>query len=97
MTDEEVKQACIDIWTNAMALFDAVEARGKDAPIDDMETLMKLTVLLDKTEEMRVYYAHRNIQRMMALGISPDRIMEMAKSPDGQEQLKAFLRERRGG
>ncbi len=75
----EMKQVCISLSDAALALFDLIDAEGIDAPVDGHEGIERLKAVLDATEEIRIYYTLRNIQRMLALGISPSTLLEEAK------------------
>ncbi len=75
----EMKQVCISLSDAALALFDFIDAEGVDAPVDGHEGIERLKAVLDATEEIRIYYTLRNIQRMLALGISPSTLLEEAK------------------
>ena len=75
----EMKQTCISLSDAALALFDFIDVEGIDAPVDGHEGIAKLKAVLDATEEIRVYYTLRNVQRMLALGISPTTLLEEAK------------------
>jgi hypothetical protein len=67
----EMKQMCIYLSDSALALFDFIDAGGIDAPIDDHDGITQLKAVLETSEEIRKYYALRNIQRMLSLGMSP--------------------------
>ncbi len=75
MTD--IKQLCLDISSAAMALFDMVDEKGVDEPLVDENGPFILKKLLDPTFEIKEYYLRRSIQRMLALGYSPEMIARM--------------------
>ncbi len=72
----DVKQACIDLSTAAINLFDLVDADGVDAPMDDFVGIAKLVSVVTKAEDIREYYAARNIERILALGTSPEVLLK---------------------
>ncbi len=75
----EMKQVCISLSDAALGLFDLIDSEGIDAPVNDHDGREKLKAVMDATEEIRIYYTLRNIQRMLALGISPTTLFEKAK------------------
>ncbi len=74
----DMKQACLDLSSAAIALFDLLEEKGDMAPLEDIGDMLKLVALVDKTTEIREYYFRRNVQRMLALGVSPEALLRMA-------------------
>jgi hypothetical protein len=75
----EMKQVCISLSDAALALFDLIDAEGIDSPVDSQEGITTLKAVMDATEEIKIYYTLRNIQRMLALGISPSTLLEKTK------------------
>ncbi len=69
-TPADVKQACIDLSTAAIALFDLIDADGVDAPIDSHDGIASLRAMKEASEALRFYYAALNVERMVALGLS---------------------------
>lgn len=78
----DMKQACLDLSNAAIALFDLIDQDGVQAPLDDWAGVLKLKAVVDAGEVIRGYYQRRNIQRMLALGISPDELLRMAGGAD---------------
>ncbi len=74
-TPADVKQACIDLSTAAIVLFDLIDADGVDAPMDDFVGIAKLVSVVNRAEEIRAYYAVRNVQRILGLGVSPEALL----------------------
>lgn len=73
----DMKQACLDLSNAAIALFDLIDADGVQAPLDGIAGVMKLKAVVDAAEEIRSYYERRNIQRLLALGVSPAELLRM--------------------
>lgn len=72
-------QVCLDLSKAATDVFDLIEAEGLDAPMETVDHILKLKAIVDNTEVLRSYYFRRNIQRMLALGVLPSHLMEMAE------------------
>lgn len=72
-----MKQACLDLSNAAIALFDLIEEKGDMAPLDSLDDLPTLMKVINEANHIRDYYNRRNIQRMLALGVSPDHLMKM--------------------
>jgi hypothetical protein len=79
MTDVEMKQLCVDLSKAAIALFDLIEEKGLNAPLEDLDGAMHLKNLIDLSDDIRGYYMRVNLQRMMALGVDPADLLRMAK------------------
>lgn len=79
METADMKQKCLDLSTAAMALFDLIEAEGIDAPMDKIENILTLANVIEVGSEIKQYYAQRNIQRMLALGVSPAALLRLAE------------------
>ncbi len=79
----DLKQACLDLSNAALALFDVVETEGLDAPLEDYDSMAKLKAVIDTSEEIRNYYYHRNIRRMLALGVAPQTLLKMFEENNG--------------
>ncbi len=75
----DVKQICLDLSNAALVLFDLVESKGDAAPLEDYNDMAILRLVVDKSEAIRSYYYHRNLQRMLALGLSPETLLKMVK------------------
>jgi hypothetical protein len=75
----EMKQACLYLSDSALALFDLIDAEGVEAPINDHNGITQLKAVFDTAEQIRKHYALHNIQRMLALGISPSDFIEKFK------------------
>ncbi len=82
-TQLDLTQACLDLSNAALALFDIIDAKGVNAPLEDHGDMMKLMTVIDSSEKIRAYYYHRNIQRMLALGVSPETLLRMGKEDNG--------------
>lgn len=82
-TTADMKQACLDLSNAAIALFDLIDEDGVTAPMEGMDGIMKLKAVVDSSEKIRGYYERRNIQRMLALGVSPATLLRMAGGADG--------------
>jgi hypothetical protein len=83
MNDAEVKQLCLDISNAAIALFDVIEEQGVDAPLDDLQNVIKLNDIISPVEELRAYYFRRNIMRMLALGVDPQDLIRLSGEDNG--------------
>lgn len=79
----DIKQACLDLSNSAIALFDIVEEGGDDAALEGMDNILLLTTIVRLSDELREYYFRRNVQRMLALGVSPEALIRMAGVNDG--------------
>lgn len=82
MTQEEMQQACLDLSNSAIALFDLVEKKGLSSPLEEVSDTLKLKALFDASTKIVDYYQHCNIQKMMALGVSPSAIFKMGDPND---------------
>lgn len=78
MDEAQMKQHCLELMNAAIAIFDLVEEKGIVAPLEDLDGVMKLKSMVDHANEIREYYYRRNIQRMLALGVSPESLLKMA-------------------
>ncbi len=78
----EMKQACLHLSDSALALFDLIAAKGVDAPLEDYDGIAKLKNVINISEEIRDYYSLRNVQRMLALGITPDNLYKKLKEQE---------------
>lgn len=78
MDDHELKQLCISVSKAALELYDIIDEKGITAPIDNMGDLSSLKNLIENSEKIRRYYFRRTTQRMLALGVSPKALLEMA-------------------
>ncbi len=78
-TDIEMKQACLDLSKAATALFDIIEAGGIDSPMEGLDNILILKDLNQASVNIIGYYQRRNIQRMLALGVSPETLLKMAR------------------
>ncbi len=72
----DMKQLCLDLSNSAIALFDIIDDKGIEAPLADYEAIQKLKTVIDSSYNIRDYYYRRNIQRMLALGVSPDSLLK---------------------
>lgn len=79
MDATEMKQTCLDLSRAATNLYDIVDGQGIDAPMDELRHILTLQKIVAKAEEIRAYYFRRNVQRMLALGVSPESLNKMVK------------------
>ncbi len=75
----DLKQKRLDLSNAVLVLFDLIDTEGVTAPIDNQSGITKLRAVIDITDEIQGYYYHRNLQRMLALGVSPDSLLKMFK------------------
>lgn len=55
-------------------MFDVIEEGGNAAPLDNPTTLLNMSKAY---EVIRGYYSRRTIQRMLALGVTPEQLARM--------------------
>lgn len=79
MDDKDMKQLCLDLSNASLKLFDLIDAKGIDAPLETMENVFVFGTVINKYREIADYYERRNIQRMLALGVSPATLLERAR------------------
>lgn len=93
MTETELKQACVDLSNLWIGVFDVIDDDGIDGILTKLDGIMNLKVALDKTEAIRAYILQRNMQRMLALGISPAELLKMAERPPNKQTLEEIAKE----
>lgn len=72
----DLKQACIDLSNTALAMFDAFEKHGLEAAWEDPFLIKQF---MEDHERIRGFIQRQVNQRMLALGVSPERLLKMAK------------------
>lgn len=78
MDKTEMKQICLDLSKAAGTLFDIIDEKDDiNAVMDGALGVLALAEVMINTNKMREYYARQNIQRMLALGISPEELARM--------------------
>lgn len=78
----DMLQTCLDVSNSAIALFDLIEKEGVDSPLNNIDNLEKLTNLIKDVKKIKEYYYRRNVQRMLALGHTPEDILKISESID---------------
>lgn len=83
MDKDKMLEACLALQRQAGELFDLIEAKGLDAPMESIEKLNSVRAITLLAGTIKEYYIRRAIGDMINLGVSPETLFKLGRGLDG--------------